>query len=62
MALNYVFPWQRGRLKLEKAGKHRRLLVARGAHWVEVAKDLSDPERAWLADTIANWADSHACR
>ena len=49
-------PWGRVPVKLAKSGKRRRLLLARGAHWVEVANDLSDLERTWLADAIGTWA------
>lgn len=55
-------PWHLVSLKLARAGKRQRLMLQRGVHGVEVGQDLSDRERAWLADTIEKWAVSHGHR
>lgn len=55
-------PWhQLSSLRLHDTPQRQRLILDRDTYWVEVGKGLSEPERAWLTDTIATWADSHGC-
>ena len=56
-------PWHElASLRLQPTPGRQRLILDRGSYWVEVGKILTDAERAWLADTIGTWADSHGYR
>jgi len=56
-------PWHElPSLRLQPTPGRQRLILDRGTYWVEVGKILTDAERAWLADTIGTWADSHGYR
>lgn len=54
-------PWHQVSLRLTRAGKHQLLMLQHDAHRTELGKELSDPEREWVAETIGRWADSHGC-